>query len=181
MSGSQHDDTLPQQHTCPTCGVVVTPTMRVCKNCGELLPAATDPRYHTVEVPRPKIPLRSSVGTAHLKPHSKLTIQVDGSDDVIELPLKAEMTLGRSDPRTGETPDVPLDHFNAYQRGVSRLHALLVVTGNTVQIMDQGSANSTYLNGTMLTPNQPYAVHSGDEVCLGTLILTIHFEPLPEE
>lgn len=54
--------------------------------------------------------------------------------------------------------------------GISKLHAHLIVADGVVdQIVDQNSANGTYVNATRLTPGQPAALVPGDKLRFGAL------------
>ena len=55
---------------------------------------------------------------------------------------------------------------------VSRQHARLVVRNGHVTIEDLGSRNGTFVNGARL--NAAAALAHGDEVCLGTISLSVH-------
>lgn len=50
---------------------------------------------------------------------------------------------------------------------VSGLHAEIRVENGEAWLMDVGSTNGTFVNGTRLTPNQPQLLANGDEVKIG--------------
>lgn len=56
--------------------------------------------------------------------------------------------------------------------GISRRHAELRVSAETVEIRDLGSANYTYVNDVQVTA--PMALHDGDLVRLANLVLRFH-------
>jgi diguanylate cyclase (GGDEF)-like protein len=63
--------------------------------------------------------------------------------------------------------------------GISRRHARIIVTGNTVKIEDLGSANGTLVNGALI---QQSALKDGDKIQLGsTTILKFTYHDKLEE
>lgn len=50
--------------------------------------------------------------------------------------------------------------------GISRKHALIVVSGNNYFLSDLGSGNGTFLNGTRLTPNEQNLLRHGDTISI---------------
>jgi pSer/pThr/pTyr-binding forkhead associated (FHA) protein len=95
----------------------------------------------------------------------------------VKIDLKQDRILGRA--HKDYTPDIDLNPLDAYERGVSRQHALLRRQNDTVVVIDMNSANSTFLNGQRLMPDQPRIVRDGDEIRLGQLVLRINFEDAP--
>jgi hypothetical protein len=114
-------------------------------------------------------------GTARFDAESIMLLQVQGYDtQPIRVDLSHDKTLGRADQEYA--PDINLDNFDAFERGVSRQHAVLRRQRDTVVIVDLNSANSTFLNGQRLVADQPRILRDGDEIRLGQLVLRITFE-----
>lgn len=88
---------------------------------------------------------------------------------VINLELNREYLIGRQHKSQPIIPDIDLTPFNAYEWGISRLHASLAVRQNHVTITDVGSSNGTWHAGQRLNPNEPYQLQHGDVVHLGKL------------
>jgi serine/threonine-protein kinase len=87
------------------------------------------------------------------------------------LNVEGESLIGRMDPNRGIRPEVDLSKYDPAAR-VSRRHAKIVVQGNQFFIEDLGSANGTFVNGTMrLAPSKPHLLISGDELKLGETTL----------
>lgn len=86
---------------------------------------------------------------------------------------RAEYTLGRES--EADAPDVPLNAYGARDKGVSRKHASLRVDRRQVLLTDLGSANGTWLNGSLIGAHEPVRLENGDEVRLGKLLFKIHF------
>jgi pSer/pThr/pTyr-binding forkhead associated (FHA) protein len=70
-------------------------------------------------------------------------------------------------------PDVDLNLFEARDKGVSRRHCALVQYQGVLHVVDLGSVNGTFVNGTRLTAETPYPINPGDELRLGTLDLIL--------
>ena len=87
-----------------------------------------------------------------------------------------QIVIGRSDPVTGSIPDVDLASYDALNKGVSRSHALIVRREGSLNLVDQGSPNGTFLNGQKLIPQQPRILRDGDDVRLGHLALHVAFQ-----
>lgn len=86
-------------------------------------------------------------------------LAIEAGDEAVVIPVEAPVTrLGRS-----TTADVHLDDPT-----VSRRHALLVLRGDDVVVLDDRSMNGTWVNGERV----PEAVlHDGDVVELGAVRL----------
>src|SRR5215813_10186961 len=82
-----------------------------------------------------------------------------------------ENLIGRMDPNRGIRPEVDLSKYDPAAR-VSRRHAKIVSQGNQFFIEDLGSANGTFINGSVrLAQGRPYVLVSGDELKLGETTL----------
>jgi len=108
-----------------------------------------------------------------------IEFRVVRTPSVIQVRVKESMIIGRSDPDSGVTPDIDLEPYNAYMKGVSREHALIVAENNRVAIQDLGSANGTFLNNGRLEPGAQYRLHHGDRLALGELELQVLFVVMP--
>ena len=69
---------------------------------------------------------------------------------------KARFVIGRSDRSA--------DYVVRGNQSVSRTHAVLTLEDGVCRITDCHSLNHTYLNGRVLTPDQPYELHPGDAI-----------------
>lgn len=88
---------------------------------------------------------------------------------VIPLTGRDEFTLGRISEGQPIMPDLDLSPYQAYTSGVSRLHAVIKRVGQSVFIMDLGSANGTYVNGKRLLVNVEQVLNHGDVLAMGKL------------
>ena len=66
-------------------------------------------------------------------------------------------------------PDIDLTPHEAFDSGVSRLHAVLRNSESRVTIMDLGSSNGTYVDGTRLEPEREHSLSHGSIISLGKL------------
>lgn len=86
------------------------------------------------------------------------------------LPSPGEVVIGRRD--DDWLPDIDLADFaQGDNPGVSRHHAQVTVQGSYVTIKDLKSTNGTLVNGKSLHPNTPYALHDGDRIEFGQVVL----------
>ncbi|RRS00315.1 FHA domain-containing protein [Glycomyces terrestris] len=92
---------------------------------------------------------------------------------------KGELTIGRYSAKRGITPDIDLSGDVA-DPGVSAQHArLFAKPDGSWTIMDVGSSNGTFLNGSdePLAPNVEFPVGDGTYINIGAWTrLTIHYE-----
>jgi pSer/pThr/pTyr-binding forkhead associated (FHA) protein len=73
-------------------------------------------------------------------------------------------------------PDIDLTPYEAYSRGVSRLHSALKIVNKRVVIVDLGSSNGTRVNGQKIVPNVDYPLNNGDVIALGRLRIQVLFK-----
>ena len=87
------------------------------------------------------------------------------------LNIDSENLIGRMDPNRGIRPEVDLSKYDPAAR-VSRRHAKISSHGNQFVIEDLGSANGTFINGSVrLTQGNQHILESGDELKLGETTL----------
>jgi pSer/pThr/pTyr-binding forkhead associated (FHA) protein len=86
------------------------------------------------------------------------------------------MILGRADSSSTQVPDLDLTPYGALEKGVSRMHAAIHRSEDTLTLVDMGSVNGTHLNGQRLIPEQPRVLRDGDEIRLGKLVAHIYFK-----
>jgi pSer/pThr/pTyr-binding forkhead associated (FHA) protein len=103
-----------------------------------------------------------------------LKFQASGEPVRIQ-PRQTEVILGRKSPESAMVPDVDLSCYGASERGVSRLHASVRRQDQTLVLSDLGSMNHTYINGQRVHPHEVRALHDGDELRLGSLVLYAYF------
>ena len=112
-------------------------------------------------------PLTQEAGTAlaaHAGPHAFLAIYIEGGDRssrIVDLPEGVDVTFGRS---RGAT-------VNVESEKVSRMHARVRRTGDTIEVEDLGSRNGTRVNGDKI--EGPRRVEHGDEIQVGSILAVV--------
>jgi hypothetical protein len=107
---------------------------------------------------------------------SWISLNIMESGQILPLADRTEFTLGRAAEGQPIVPDVDLSPYNAYANGVSRLHAVLKLIQDKIVVMDLGSSNGTFLNGSRLSPYVETPVVHGDILNLGKLKMQILIE-----
>jgi pSer/pThr/pTyr-binding forkhead associated (FHA) protein len=125
------------------------------------------------------IPLRLNLNTTgrdtsvHSMLGNDLALHFLDSGQILPLSGSQEYILGRSSDDQTEKPSIDLTEYQAYEKGVSRLHASIRKADGKLDVVDLGSSNRTRLNGNRLTPQQPYHLQHGDIQSLGKLKIQI--------
>jgi len=161
---------------CPCGRYDIDEKAKICPYCGELLlhPMATralEEADSEEVVPR--------WGTARFNSRMNLILHLRDSNMtyVFDANEVTELIIGRADPISGEHPPVDLTEFGAVEKGVSRRHAAIIrKDGGALHIVDKGTPNGTYLNGQRLIAHQPRILRDGDELRVGRLVMSVHFE-----
>lgn len=118
-------------------------------------------------------------GSAKYGPMTDLVVEVIESREnfIFDISALEAVDMGRQDPHTGKAPDIDLSTSKAQECGVSRHHASIIHRNGALHIVDNTSANGTFLNGLRLVAQQPRILRDGDEVRLGKLSLRVTFRP----
>ncbi len=117
-------------------------------------------------------------GMARFNGKMRLLLQVleTGQEFRFDADSVEEIVLGRHNPDTGEVPQVDLTAAGGIDKGVSRNHAVIIRRDAALHIVDNNSANGTYLNGQKLVAKQPRILRDGDDIRLGHLVLRVTFQ-----
>jgi pSer/pThr/pTyr-binding forkhead associated (FHA) protein len=96
-------------------------------------------------------------------------------EEVLTLPDQNEFTMGRLVEGQVITPDVDLNPFDAFDKGISRLHATIRIDEekNRIFVIDLGSANGSSVNGYEIPANSEVPLNHGDVLSLGKLNLKV--------
>ncbi|MDI6769818.1 MAG: FHA domain-containing protein [Anaerolineales bacterium] len=108
---------------------------------------------------------------------ARIILHLLESGQILPLAERMEFSLGRVSEGQPIMPDIDLTPYKAYDKGVSRLHAVLRRVKNKIVIMDLGSSNGTYVNGNRLSPQIEHVLSHGDTIHLGKLKIQILFSP----
>lgn len=163
---------------CPKCNYKNRPNALYCTYCETWLADGVSSLSTTV-VRKPRITAEDGYadepGTDIFPEGGKLLLVIDGV--TVALDVSRIITLGRDTPQSPLKSTVDLTPFGAYQKGVSRRHAEILLTqDNRLMLVDLGSSNGTYLNVERLVPHEQYSLHDGDQFCLSELVISIHYQ-----
>ncbi len=160
---------------CPVCGHTNRSGAIFCENCGVRLasaPPASAPLPPAIEpLPAFQPPIAASLkpATAYLYLPAGL-VRLDFPNG------KSEFIVGREDAISGIFPEINLEPYGAQEAGVSRRHLRLVNSSATWLVEDLNTVNGTFVNRQRLPGGQPVALHSGDELQLGKLVIIFNLE-----
>ena len=92
-------------------------------------------------------------------------ISLDQQHMPLGLMIDSEITVGRT---VGDTsPDLDLADFDAKRKGVSRIHARLSPSMDTLMLLDEDSSNGTFWNRMRLPAGTPQPIKDGDVIAFG--------------
>ena len=171
------------QQVANTCEVhnespVVTITMSNVKGIGVRVGGCCQPFLNRVQQ-QVKNALVDAVDVSPASaPGMSLIVGVQGLSKTFAFDLVrvTRLVIGRLDPNTGERPDIDLSAYGAYDNGVSRRHASIMLWNRGLFVMDEGSPNGTFLNEERLPAHEPRALKFGDRIRIGKLVLGISFD-----
>ena len=163
---------------CTNCGNGNREGLLFCEECGQNLSSSFNATLPTrqLENDPDDSSAKATWGSARFGNNSKIILHVRDSSEPIKLEPEKKMVLGRYDTSSPTRPDVDFTPYGALDKGVSRSHAVIELSEDTLTLVDAGSSNGTYLNGQRLVANQPRVLRDGDEIRLGKLIAHIYFE-----
>ncbi|HLC34003.1 MAG TPA: FHA domain-containing protein [Anaerolineales bacterium] len=158
--------------TCQRCKASLFLGTLFCPECG--LMVDEDAASPTVSLPVDEVEEittkpRQTQGPAMLTRQDSIAVRVMGSTVAIPLRGQQDYILGRAEATQAILPDIDLNRYGAHEKGVSRLHCHLRYEGDSLMVVDLGSANGTFLNGTRLTPERPMPLSENDTISLGSL------------
>jgi pSer/pThr/pTyr-binding forkhead associated (FHA) protein len=117
---------------------------------------------------KPSAPQGSNLSTGAL-----LGLRVVTSGELLSLVGRDNYTLGRSIEGQAVIPDVDLNKYEAYDAGISRMHAELRIAEDGVYVVDLESSNGTIVNGKRILAQEPEPINHGDILQLGRLRLQV--------
>ena len=158
--------------TCPSCRHSEVEGALFCSECGAQLVNMQNFVTQTIQMNEHMPEFHDDEATKNYTQTSEaISLQVLEGGHFLPLSERNEYTIGRISEGQSIMPDIDLTAYNAYENGVSRLHAVLKKNNKQITIMDLGSSNGTYLNGTRLTPEQEYQLFHGNIIAFGKLKL----------
>lgn len=162
---------------CEYCFHINESTAKRCSHCQRELPdklfsARDHPTTSQHEGEPALAPAQPGTHTQHLgrmEPDT-VALYVENTSNPLILRVENQIVLGRYTPDNPGQPPVDLEPYDAFEKGVSRLHAAIRRTAESdFVIMDLGSTNGTSVNGEALTPHEPLRLRNGDLIRLGAL------------
>jgi hypothetical protein len=161
---------------CRYCGKNNPAKEMVCHSCGRLLMVTPREVYETEALEETR-----DIFLTHemFSDDTLLKLHVAETGEVYEIRPQDqddEIVIGRISTTATLVPDIDLSMAGA-KRGVSRLHLSLRYDPDhrTINILDMGSANGSYINGQRLHPHEIRILRHGDELRLGKLVLNVSF------
>jgi pSer/pThr/pTyr-binding forkhead associated (FHA) protein len=100
---------------------------------------------------------------------------IDSFREPITISVQGNVTLGRQATMPGSRTHIDLEQFEAFDKGVSRVHATLRRINDVFEVEDLNSANGTYINGQPLLPGKTHTLKNSDELRLGNLRMRVYF------
>lgn len=85
------------------------------------------------------------------------------------------VSLGREPTVGSKMAHVNLEPYDAYQLGISRIHAVLKLESGNIYIIDNASLNGVMVNQQLITPGVAYLLSDRDTIRLGGMSLQITF------
>jgi hypothetical protein len=163
---------------CPYCAHANREGLLFCEDCGQSLTIGSPTALPTRQLDQSgsTVAAKATWGTARFGHDASIIIHIrDAAEPIVLQPAK-QMILGRADANSTQTPDLDLTPYGALEKGVSRIHAAIHRSEDTLTLVDMGSINGTHLNGQRLIPEQPRVLRDGDEIRLGKLVAHIYFK-----
>lgn len=108
-----------------------------------------------------------------LRSGALIGLRVVSTGDIISLIGRERFSLGRTIEGQAILPDIDLTGFDAYNQGVSRMHAEIRLHSDGAYVIDLESANGTILNNERLIALEDEQVGHGDVIQLGRLRLQV--------
>lgn len=143
-----------------------------CGQCGSQIAFISDKKVDTLVYPTQirglEMDITDTIPKKLLEEKTFLLYSFERKE-VIEIPDQVEFTIGRFVEGQVITPDVDLNQYEAYDKGISRLHATIRVNTkkNIVHVIDLGSANGSSVNGYEIPANSEVPLNHGDVLTLG--------------
>ena len=164
--------------TCKVCRNQEFQGVLFCGECGSQLTFASDQKVNTLIYPNQirgqNLDISNTIPKTLLDERDFILYYPE-QEEALDLPLQNEFSIGRLVEGQAIAPDVDLNKYEAFNLGVSRLHATIRIDPkkNKVFIIDQGSANGTFVNGYEIPSNSEVPLNHGDVLTLGKFSLKV--------
>jgi len=163
---------------CRHCGFKNDSSALVCFNCYAIL-KPSEISSHSTTAHGPALQGHGAQTFRHNTDYWKtldiytVALFIGEVDQPVILKVIKDAFLGRKSESVQVHPLLDLTGFQAFEKGVSRLHAVIRRVGTAMLIEDLGSSNGTWINGNRLLPKQAQTLRSGDVVNLGSLSMEV--------
>jgi len=158
--------------TCKVCNNQEFHGVFFCGECGSQLVLTDDKNVDTFIYPSQVRGLELDVSNTipkKLLENKTFILYCLDQEEMINIPDQDEFTIGRFVDGQVITPDVDLNLYEAFDKGVSRLHATIRINPekNKIHLIDLGSANGSSVNGYEIPANSEVPLNHGDVLTLG--------------
>jgi pSer/pThr/pTyr-binding forkhead associated (FHA) protein len=143
-----------------------------CGECGSQVAFLTGKKVDTLIYPSQAkgldFDISNTIPKKLLESRNFILYFTDG-EEILNLPDQEEFTIGRFVEGQVITPDVDLNPYEAFDMGVSRLHATIRIDDekNRVYVIDLGSANGSSVNGYEIPAHSEVPLNHGDVLSMG--------------
>ncbi len=163
---------------CKLCGHEEYNGALFCSECGSQLVFTDGLKVDTLVYPAQirglNLDISNTVPKKLLEEKEFILYYADG-EETLDLPDQNEFTIGRLVEGQVIAPDVDLNKYDAYNLGISRLHATIRIDpqAKKVYVIDLGSANGSKVNGYEIPANSEVPLNHGDVLTLGKFNLKV--------
>lgn len=165
---------------CPNCKNQEISGSLFCSNCGAQLHDQSEENGNPTDAssnPNPhEMNSAKALPTPKKEFDSPIVLHFLNTGEDLPLGKSNEFTLGRATQNQPIVPDVDLSPYEAYEAGVSRLHATIRIEKDKVILIDLGSVNGTRIEGKRLTPHLKHTIRDGDVISLGKMKLKVRIK-----
>jgi pSer/pThr/pTyr-binding forkhead associated (FHA) protein len=164
--------------TCKVCNNQEYHGVLFCSECGSQLSLVDDKNVDTFIYPSQVRGLELDISNTIPKKileNKTFILYCLEQEEVVNIPDQDEFTIGRFVDGQVITPDVDLNLYEAFDKGVSRLHATIRINPEKtkVHVIDLGSANGSSVNGYEIPANSEVPLNHGDVLTLGKFSMKV--------
>ncbi len=156
---------------CPNCHYKEIEGSLFCSECGTKL--VDEKGLPTASIAPINLPITQTDEAPAAPPpvpaiEATVSLHIVDTGQILPLIGKDEFSIGRVSDGQSILPDIDLSPYDAFNQGVSRLHAKIRIEDeNMIFITDLGSSNGTSINNNKLSPHKENRVGHGDVIALG--------------
>lgn len=163
---------------CPRCAHNNREGSLICEKCQKALDSEQSNSSATrdLDASENELVAKATWGTARFGQDAYIIFRIRNVSEPVVIHPAKQTVIGRIDTSGSQRPDLDLSPYGALEKGVSRIHAAINRSDDTLTLVDMGSANGTHLNGQRLMPTQPHVLRDGDEIRLGKLVAHVYFK-----